>query len=133
MARKPVTRACFACGTWTCAACGWRRYRANMNPAVVQGCTRCGSAEGTMVPSRHAEYTWWTHNEDPREQIPDWQRQAMAAAGITVPEPEPRAYSACCGWPVIVVGGVTQHWECMNCGKPCDVTRYVMNEEEADA
>ena len=32
-----------------------------------------------------------------------------------------RAASDCCGAKLNAVGGVTQHWECRACGRPCDL------------
>jgi hypothetical protein len=57
---------CQACGTWTCSACGWRRLRANLRYPDHR-CARCGSGEGTMVPTRHGgaggDYAWPVYYE----------------------------------------------------------------------
>jgi len=54
-------RDCLLCATWVCSACGWKRQRAN--PGYEDHtCNRCGSAEGTIRPTRHGETMWWSHN-----------------------------------------------------------------------
>lgn len=47
---------CPVCGTWECAACGWRRSRANRFAEDPQDCHRCGSRLGEMKPIQHTRY-----------------------------------------------------------------------------
>jgi hypothetical protein len=53
---------CLACGTWTCASCGWQRHGASLDRP--QDCARCGSTSGTLVPTRHGSVRgiWEDHN-----------------------------------------------------------------------
>jgi hypothetical protein len=53
---------CQACGTWTCAACGWKRHGANLH--YPQDCARCGGTSGTLIPTRHhaKRGIWEDHN-----------------------------------------------------------------------
>jgi len=54
---------CAACGTWTCAACGWQRYGAALARPELQDCAACGSTRGTLVPSAHYKQRIWDdHN-----------------------------------------------------------------------
>jgi hypothetical protein len=55
---------CQACGTWTCAACGWQRTGAAMDRPEEQRCNQCGCHKGTFSPTRHQHRTglWEAHN-----------------------------------------------------------------------
>lgn len=53
--------ACNCCGTWTCAACGWKRPQASTNHRE-HACGACPSREGTITPTMHTETQWQRHN-----------------------------------------------------------------------
>jgi len=38
--------------------------------------------------------------------------------------------SKCCNAPVIVVGKITKHYECLFCHKPCDVKIVKTNKQK---
>lgn len=44
---------CPACGVWECSDCGTRASRRNRYYAGEQRCSRCKSARGRMLPTRH--------------------------------------------------------------------------------
>ena len=43
---------CDRCATWRCAACGWKRLRANKHFARPL-CSKCLKTEGDFLPVRH--------------------------------------------------------------------------------
>jgi hypothetical protein len=57
---------CGACATWTCARCGWQRHRAALAWPDMQDCARCGSTEGSMVPTRHGSVRGIYEDHNPR-------------------------------------------------------------------
>jgi hypothetical protein len=61
----PREPACQSCGTWTCAACGWKRHRANLS-YDGHTCLRCGGTEGSMEPTRHRAGGWLYWADNPR-------------------------------------------------------------------
>lgn len=75
---------CRTCGTWVCAACGWKRPGASV---VYEDhtCGKCPSREGALTPTLHTERMWWRHN--------DGDLPAPVSYGA-LPEPELRAASA---------------------------------------
>jgi hypothetical protein len=55
---------CRLCGTWTCARCGWKRSGANLQVPGVNDCARCGSRQGTIVPTKHGKSMWLQHHDE---------------------------------------------------------------------
>lgn len=54
--------ACGWCGTWQCAACGWKRACASLR-YPDHCCGRCASPVGTLLPTMHTERMWRRHND----------------------------------------------------------------------
>lgn len=57
---EPSTRACLTCGTWTCSACGFRRYGRRLG--TWQVCPKCGGHRGSFPGTRHRREAWEKHN-----------------------------------------------------------------------
>lgn len=67
-------RPCQSCGTWTCAACGWKRPGAALARPELQDCPRCGSTDGMMTPARHTVLRLWLdHNPAAGPPCPGWE------------------------------------------------------------
>lgn len=57
------TAPCRACGTWECSDCGWRRPLANRFSGSPHRCARCGSDDGSMLPTRHRGGRAFDHDD----------------------------------------------------------------------
>lgn len=81
---------CQACGTWTCARCGWKRHGASL-AYPDHACLRCGSGEGTMTPTRHQSVRgiWEDHNPVTGPVCAVWHRD------LTEPWPGPCRHESC--------------------------------------
>ena len=65
---------CQACGTWTCASCGWQRHGASLH-YPGQCCARCGSSDGAFTRTlHHKRWKWEDHNPASGPSCLTWNR-----------------------------------------------------------